>query len=588
MARILATTLLAGTVLGLGAGAAPPACATANAPPGALPGASAPAPYWVFFRDPADAAGSELRSELPEADPSLTPRAIARREKARRERARLGGAPWTERRRTDSPPSPGPSPVRLAALESTGARLRTISRWLNAASVDAGPASLDAIRSLSFVLEVKPVGTLRSSAAKERWQGVGLDFADGWGGVEDAGPSHAQLAPIGILEAHAMGYQGEGVLIGVLDSGFTLRHEAFRNIDVRALRDFVQGDDDPADDRARTPPDPAGAQNHGTQVLSLIAAARPGRMMGAAPRASFLLGKTERSGSETPAEEDNWVAGIEWAEAQGADVITTSLSYTNWYRLANLDGRSAVTTRMANLAWERGVLLLNSAGNRGPEASTLGAPADAPGVLTIGSIELDGRLSRFSSRGPTGDGRVKPDLVAPGSRVLIASAGTLDRYHRGNGTSYATPLVAGLAALVVEAHPDWGPETVREAIVMSADRADRPDNDHGWGIPHAHRAILYPFLAGAIRDGGTGKPIADATVAWERTGETPGAWAAPGDSPAAGETLTGAGGGYEIPNLPPGRYRLTISAEGYAPESLGPFDVPPNLEGIDAALAPAR
>jgi serine protease AprX len=243
---------------------------------------------------------------------------------------------------------------------------------------------------------------------------------------------------------------------------------------------------------------------------------------------------------------------------------------------------------MANLAWERGVVILNSAGNQGPRPSTLGAPADAAGTITVGAVSLAGRVVGFSSRGPTGDGRIKPDVVAPGSGVLVASAGSLDQYHRGGGTSYSTPLVAGLVALVIEAHPDWGPEAVREAIVMSADRADRPANDYGWGIPNARDAIFYPFLEGSVTDRSTGRTIAAARVRWERVGGSQGEWAAPGDSPPAGETRTDAGGAYTIPNLPPGVYRLAVEAEGFAPVALGPFDVPPNLGGVDASLEPSR
>jgi len=205
-------------------------------------------------------------------------------------------------------------------------------------------------------------------------------------------------------------------------------------------------------------------------------------------------------------------------------------------------------------------------------------------MLTVGATSLTGRLVGFSSRGPTGDGRIKPDVVAPGSGILVASAGSLDRYHHGSGTSYSTPLVAGLAALVIEAHPDWGPEAVREAIVMSADRADQPANDYGWGTPNARDAIFYPFLEGTVTDRAKNSPIVGARVAWERVGGTRGEWAAPGDSPPAGEARTGAGGDYTIPNLPPGAYTITISAEGFSTSTLGPFDVPPNLGGVDAAL----
>ncbi|HEU4724457.1 MAG TPA: S8 family serine peptidase [Candidatus Eisenbacteria bacterium] len=541
--------------------------------------ATDPSPVWLFLGDQSPGPTTGL---LP------TPRALARREKARREREALG------RPASASDPASSdrePTAHELDAIRAAGGRVRAVSRWLNAVSVDADPVSLAAIRALPFVREARPVATLEADAGAADPPAGAAGAVPGAaepGDVAEAGPSYPQLAPIGILEAHALGYHGEGVVIGVLDSGFTLRHETFRDIDVRGQRDFVQGDDDPSDDRSRLPRDPPGSHNHGTQVLSLIAANSPGTMIGAAPRAAFVLAKTEQSGSETAIEEDFWCAGLEWAEAMGADVITTSLSYTGWYRASDFDGRSAITTRMANLAWERGVVILNSAGNQGPKPSTLGAPADAPGTLTVGATSLAGRIVGFSSRGPTGDGRIKPDVVAPGSGVLVASAGSLDRYHRGSGTSYSTPLVAGLAALVIEAHPDWGPEAVREAIVMSADRADRPANDYGWGIPNARDAIFYPFLEGRVTDRAGGAPVAGARVRWERVEGPRGEWAAPGDSPAAGETRTDAAGSYTIPNLPPGVYRLAIEAPGFTPQDLGPFDVPPNLGGVDAALEPAR
>ncbi len=573
--RALSSVLLAAAALA-GAIAAPSARALPATP------STGGSPTWIFFRD----RGSDRSTAWDTNPDSLlapTPRAVARREKARREREALG--------RSATPLDPaadlGPAPRYLEALRATGARLRTTSRWLNAASVEAGAEALRTIRAFPFVADVEPVASFESDSAPAADPAAHDAMLPEPGDVEEAGPSDAQLAPMGILEAHALGYQGAGVLIGVLDSGFTLRHEVFRELEVRGARDFVQGDDNPADERFRLPRDPPGAQNHGTQVLSLIAANRPGRMIGAAPRAAFLLAKTERSDSETKIEEDYWCAGVEWAEAMGADIITASLSYNNWYRATDLDGRSAVTTRMANLAWERGVLLLNSAGNYGPKPQSLGAPADAPGTLTVGATSLAGRVVPFSSRGPTGDGRIKPDVVAPGSGVLVASAGTLDRYHRGSGTSYSTPLVAGLAALVVEAHPDWGPEAVREAIVMSANRADEPDNMHGWGIPNARDAIHYPFLEGRVTSRDSHSPIASAAVSWVRVSASRGEWAAPGDSPPVGATRTDGGGEYTIPNLPPGVYTLTIRAEGFTTEKLGPFDVPPHLGGVDAVLDPA-
>lgn len=545
---------------------------------GSAPPPRAAAADWVFFRDRGSVAAAP--------DSFATPRALARREKARVARvARGAAAPIVA-------PDAGASPALayLAALEAAGARLRHVSRWLNAASVEADSAELAAIRALPFVAEVRPVARLEA----DRDSVVAGDppppppTGAGAADAAEAGPSYAQLEAVGIPEAHALGYLGHGVLIGILDSGFSTRHEALRHLDVLAERDFIQGDTNPEDDPSRTPPDLPGQQNHGTQCLSLIGAYRPGSMLGAAPLASYLLAKTERTAVEIPAEEDDWCAGIEWAEAMGADVITTSLSYTRWYRVAQLDGRTAVTTKMANLAWERGVVILNSAGNDGPGPSTVGAPGDAPGEITVGAVNLQGQIVGFSSRGPTGDGRVKPDVVAPGTGVLVVRGGELDGYQRGGGTSYSVPLVAGVAALVVEAHPDWGPDAVREAIVMSASRADRPDNDYGWGIVNARAAILYPLLEGRVTSRDGGAPLAGARVAWERVGESKGEWAVPSDAPPAGETRSDAGGNYTIGNLPPGAYRLTVEAGGHEPETLGPFDVPPNLGGVDATLTPRR
>jgi len=520
----------------------------------------APSPHWVFFRDHGSGGGRE--------------RAPA-----------LDGA--------DRPPDAG----YVTSVEATGATIRTESRWLNAVSVLATPPALAAIRAMPFVAEVLPVAMGRragtenatpSAAVHGRSVAPSSPGAEG-GDVADAGASYPQLARIGIPEAHALGYHGEGVVIGVLDTGFALEHEALRRTRVVAARDFVQGDDDVRNDPRRLPRDTPRQNDHGTQVLSLLAAYDPGRMIGAAYGASFLLAKTERTDVERPFEEDLWCAGLEWVEGQGANIATTSITFDDWYRVRQRDGRTAVTTRMASIAWERGLLLVNAAGNYGPGASTIGAPADAPYVLAAGATDVAGRLAAFSSRGPTGDGRVKPDVVAPGTGVVVVDPKGRTGYARNGGTSFSAPLVAGVAALVIEAHPDWSPEAVREAITMSADRADRPASDYGWGMVDARAAILFPFLEGVVRDRDRGVAIAEATIAWERVGDVAGAgWAAPGDGAPRGATRADSGGAYTIPSVPPGAYRLSVTADGYEPETIGPFDIPPNARGVDVALRRAR
>ncbi len=533
--------------------AACPADAQSPAPEPTVNGAaSVPVRHWVFFRDHGDAT----------------------------DRAALPTVAATDR---------SPSARYVAAVAAAGAAIRTESRWLNAVSVTATERTLSAIRSMPFVAEVFPVargrraGPAAASPTPARFGSTNAaDASPPEGGdVADAGPSYPQLARIGVPEAHALGYHGEGIVIGVLDTGFALEHEAFRRIHVRARHDFVQGDDDTRND-SREPPH---QHDHGTQVLSLLAAYDPGRMVGAAYGASFLLAKTERTDVEQPFEEDLWCAGLEWVEAMGADIVTTSITFDDWYRARQRDGRTAVTTRMANVAWERGLLLVNAAGNYGPAAYSVGAPADAPYVIAAGATDTGGRLAAFSSRGPTGDGRVKPDVVAPGAGVLVVDPAGREGYTRNGGTSFSAPLVAGVAALVIQAHPHWSPDAVREAITMSADRADRPAPDYGWGMVDARAAILFPFVEGIVRDGDRGAVIAGATVAWERVGDVASAeWAAPGDAPPRGTTRTDAGGGYAIANVPPGAYRLTVTAEGYEATTIGPIDLPPNARGVDVAL----
>jgi serine protease AprX len=522
------------------------------------------APYWVFFKD----RGPEARSDsaLAGAAADLTPRALARRARAARER----GASTEAHALVDERDLP-PDPAYVAELAATGATVRHKLRWLNAASVDADEGQVDAIRALPFVEDLRPV------AAGEIESTPGEEMADQF----DFGPSAHQLEMLAVPEVQAMGFHGEGVLIGVLDSGFELSHEAFGQLDVVATRDFIFHDDYVGYDPRQDTPSQA---NHGTMVLSILAGYAPGRLVGPAFRAEFLLAKTEDNRSETPVEEDNWCAGVEWAEAMGADMVTTSLGYTKWYRPQDYDGRTGVTTRAANIAFDHGLLMVNSAGNAGPRAHTLGPPADAPGEISVGSVDWNGRISGFSSRGPTWDGRVKPDLVAMGSGTSIVIPRTRDRYGRGGGTSFAAPLVAGCAALVLGAHPEWGPEAVREALVWSGSRAAEPDPTYGWGVPNARDAILYPLIEGRITDFHTREPISGARVRWEPAGAVDSLRAAPGDAPPRGVTRTDSTGAYVVPNLPPGTFRLRVEADGYFEATTEPLEVPPNLGDVNVSL----
>jgi subtilisin family serine protease len=282
------------------------------------------------------------------------------------------------------------------------------------------------------------------------------------------------------------------VIIAVLDAGFSnLSHEVFAPMTILARRDFVNGDEDVGDGADQ------GEGSHGTMTLSVLGGFKEGQLIGPAYAAGFILAKTENTASETPVEEDNWAAAAEWAEALGADVISTSLGYLDYdspftsYSFADMNGETAISTRAANLAASLGVVVVASAGNSGFDAAhnTLGAPADGRGVIAAGAVDARGTRAFFSSVGPTADGRIKPDVDAQGVSVKVASPTSPSLYGLADGTSFSCPLTAGVAALVVQAHPEYTPQQVADALRSTASQAGRPDNLLGYGIVNAAAAV---------------------------------------------------------------------------------------------------
>jgi subtilisin family serine protease len=324
---------------------------------------------------------------------------------------------------------------------------------------------------------------------------------------------NAPLALLGVPQAERAALSGQNVWIAVFDTGFELSHPALSHIRVQATYDFINGDQDVG--FAETSLESCFGQlgcdssykqlHHGTAVLSLIAGLDPesGTRIGPAPSATFFLAKTENNFSETVIEEDNWVAAMEWADSLGADIISASLGYLTFddgvgdhEPFHDLDGRTTVVARAASVAASRGILVCTAAGNNGPAQTSLVSPADADSILAVGAVDLNRGTAAFSSRGPTSDGRIKPDLVAPGVALWAANHGysTGNLYTSFSGTSAATPLIAGLAALVLESAPHSSTETLRNALLQSADRAEllgsdlAEDNTRGWGIPDFCRA----------------------------------------------------------------------------------------------------
>ena len=435
---------------------------------------------WVYLRGKAGAAREGER-----ADGLVSARALARR---------LVRGQWSARQAFEDLPV---SPAHVEAVARLG-RVRQVSRWLNAVSVEADARGLQALQALPFVERLDLVARSRAGRPEPEVPLAALPAerartADV--GAIDYGLSLGQLQQIQVPALHAQGLDGSGVVVAVLDSGFdNPAHEAFAGIQVLATRDFVNGDEDVTDGADR------GEGSHGTNTLSVLGGWSPGILVGPAYRASFLLAKTEDTESETPVEEDNWVAAAEWAEALGADVISSSLSYLTYdapfpsLTWADMDGRTAVSTRAAELAAERGVVVVVSAGNEGANAehNTLGAPADGVRVLTVGAVDALGQRTSFSSVGPTSDLRIKPDVAAQGQGVVAASAYGRATYARVNGTSFSCPLTAGVAALLLQARPGYTVDQVLAVLRSTASQAGSPDNLLGWGIVNAAAAAAAP------------------------------------------------------------------------------------------------
>ena len=400
------------------------------------------------------------------------------------------------------------SPRYIERLREMGAVVRFSSRWLNAVSARVSPEVQHRVQATDFVVAIRPVQRLRRPRPlppsseplgnpKLLQSYYGLAFE--------------QLAQIAVPPLHDRGFTGAGVRVALLDNGFHYAgHAAFASIRVVAQRDFVNDDEVVADeaDQPVTGDERSGSQNlHGAQVLSLLAGYHPDHFVGVAPDAEYILAKTELDDNmpEMPSEEDRWIAGLEWADSLGAQVVNSSLGYNRWddgtgYTPAELDGKTALTSVAAALAVRRGIVVVVSAGNEANgDWHYITVPADADGAIAVGAVDVPGsgdgtpQIASFSSRGPTADGRIKPDVVAPGSGVVVADL-RRGGYGRRGGTSFAAPLVSGVCALLLQIHPEWGPDQVLEALRSTAlDLGTAgPDTVYGWGQINALAASGLP------------------------------------------------------------------------------------------------
>lgn len=430
--------------------------------------------HLVYFRDK---AGTPYQVGQPAA--FLSARAVARRQRQ--------GIAVTAR---DLPVNP----AYLAQVRAVpGAQVVYPSRWLNAVLVACDSAVLARVQALPAVRQATtlsrgPRPTAPPAApipAQTAQQTLVL------GTRPDYGKTFAQDQLIGAVAMHDAGFKGEGMQIAVFDAGFPGANAAvplqalFAQQRVLGTRNFVDG--------GRSV---YVRNSHGTNTLSLMAGEQAGVFVGTAPHAAYHLCITEDANSEKPVEEANWLAAAEYADSVGVDVISSSLGYTSFdapaapHTYADLNGRTAIGSLAAVLAARAGMLVLNSAGNDGANGwHYVSVPADADSIITVGAVDSLRRHAAFSSYGPTADGRIKPTLSAMGvASAVVTATGAI---VRGNGTSYACPELAGLAAGLWQAHPRLSAQQIIEALTRTASQATAPDNALGYGIPDFAAADAY-------------------------------------------------------------------------------------------------
>ena len=403
----------------------------------------------------------------------------------------------------------------IEALKKLNLIVHRQSRWLNAVSIETDINTLNTILNFDFVKKIDPViGFTKNSTNDTVTDIASMQISENNERDFDYGNSFAQIEQINCHSAHESGYFGQGVRILVLDTGYKLSHLAFQEINVIAQYDFINDDEETANETEDN--DLSNQHSHGTKILSIVAGYYPGTIIGPAFQSEYLLAKTEDISSETPVEEDNYVAALEWGESLGADISTSSLGYLDWYSYCDMDGNTAVTTNAVDIAASLGMLCITAAGNWGSEPPPsdpceipvqhyISAPADADSVISVGGVSSSGTIAYFCSRGPTYDGRIKPEVCAMGIGVWCASSSDDNTLiSQSNGTSTATPLICGAAAVIMSAQPTWTAMNVRDALLNTASQFNNPDTIYGYGIVDVMAAINYGQSTGV--ETGSGFP----------------------------------------------------------------------------------
>lgn len=384
----------------------------------------------------------------------------------------------------------------ISVIEAEGIKIINELKWFNAVSAFLTAEQFERISSLEFVKKIDKVRTIKFKRDLQK-ESTENKYKTSSGFSLEYGQSLLQNELHDIPTVHDAGINGEGIIIGFLDSGFNWEtHPALENLNVLYEYDYVNNDEETENETG----DPFGQDGHGTSVFSIGAGYEEGELIGPAYGASFFLAKTEDISSETHVEEDNFAAAVEDFEAMGADIITASLGYSEFdpgeesYTYEDMNGNTTLVAQAYNTAFDLGVVTVNAAGNEGNnEWYYIISPADAFNVIAVGNITSSETLHYSSSRGPTSDGRIKPEVTAMGTNNYHAVSGG-GFSSAGYGTSFAAPMVAGMIGQLLSAYPYLNNRQVRSIVLHSGDNFENPNNDIGYGKMSIKNAVNFPNI----------------------------------------------------------------------------------------------